>query len=670
MLEKQKKAEREEEGNGKHGVDIPTERVHRVVSAPTVVGKRVDMPSDDAITDVEMFECYQSQSQSQSSTVMKAVDMTRSSGSRAYLESLLRNPTSDVRILELRREVLRRMEVETHETVDDTTVNDHAYGESDVFWALEYAHANATGEGEGEGEEHGNVVALYDVAYFTSCMTRSMNASPRCLTALNWYRMSVSPLLGLAIPILYAVVPYMVIVYKMRHSFGVKPSFGEYVQSMVKVFREGGGFADPFGTTSVTSSSRPWITFVSCVLSLFMYIQSTFNGFEIARTLSVVCRSLNARVTRMTAFLRRASIEVRARWDDGIRQAFFADMPSWDEIDAVTKHFSELRPSDMAYDRGVDIGRGLCAFRAFDHRRIRLLMRAFYATDCLMSIVRLRGTSCRGRFAEVRFSDEQETPELSLQGLRHPCLNPKSAVENDVTLGTSGSSGSGDDAKKKSMLLTGPNAGGKSTLMKATLVAVLMAQSLCTVPCSGAAYVKPFAFINSNVNVPDTKGVRSLFEEEMHRARANLRALRKMDESNASADKKDRQTALIVIDEIFSSTNPLEGVAAAYSVAKHIASSGCCAAMISTHYTYLCRLGNLEGGRLFANRQMPVHIGTDPKTKKFSYPYKLRPGVCSQHIALELLRENGFDEGITEDAIRVKTDLSGLSNRRSRRVGG
>jgi DNA mismatch repair ATPase MutS len=261
-------------------------------------------------------------------------------------------------------------------------------------------------------------------------------------------------------------------------------------------------------------------------------------------------------------------------------------------------------------------------------------MRVAYALDTLLSIPRARATM-GATWAEFVATEGSSKALLDVRGLRHPCLAGGDAVENDWCLGESNA------------LLTGPNAGGKSTLLKATLAAVLMAQTLTIAPCSGGCRLTPFSYLSSHINVPDSAGRESLFEAEMHRAKRNLDTL--------SALAPGRR-ALIVMDEIFSSTNPVEGIAGAFAVARRLAAHPGALCIISTHYTYLCKLERETGG-LFLNFRMPVG-----DTDKF----KLMRGVSRQYVALELLRRSGFDEGIVSDAIEVKRTLLSAPPRKSK----
>jgi DNA mismatch repair ATPase MutS len=118
------------------------------------------------------------------------------------------------------------------------------------------------------------------------------------------------------------------------------------------------------------------------------------------------------------------------------------------------------------------------------------------------------------------------------------------------------------------------------------------------------------------------------------------------------------------MDEIFSSTNPIEGVAAAYSVAKALARHPQTTVMVSTHFHHLGRLASdpTVGRRGFVNLQMPVRLARtgaagEPVASVITYPYLLRRGVSRQYVAIELLAARGFDQSIVEDALAVKAEL-------------
>ena len=191
--------------------------------------------------------------------------------------------------------------------------------------------------------------------------------------------------------------------------------------------------------------------------------------------------------------------------------------------------------------------------------------------------------------------------------------------------------------------------------MKSLLCAVLMAQTLTVAPCR-TCRLTPFAMVASHLGVADRAGSASLFQAEMARALGVLSSLSAL-EAGAHNSK-----ALVVLDEIFSSTNPVEGIAAAAAVARRLAKHPGAISVVSTHYLHL---GRLLGRRRYARYGMPVHfekVGSNLEEHSegpalLRYPYRLERGLCRQHVALELMRRAGFDAEVLDDAIGIVASL-------------
>ena len=98
--------------------------------------------------------------------------------------------------------------------------------------------------------------------------------------------------------------------------------------------------------------------------------------------------------------------------------------------------------------------------------------------DCIAALAYLSttgsdGIMCRPQF--ISLDENKGLPYLFLEKSRHPCLSniTRTFVPNDVVIG---------DNNKTSIVITGPNMGGKSTLLRQTCVCVIMAQMGCYVP--------------------------------------------------------------------------------------------------------------------------------------------------------------------------------------------
>lgn len=579
----------------------------------------------DVFEDLEVFEAYRSSTEPSSAsatTVAEAIDKTRLAGSKHYLHALLRKPIAGYDCLLKRQLALERLKEKYAENRErtDAMLSGMLTLERDVLWMF-----------RSMDEE---MDALHEIAYFRAWFMSTLNGSAPCLTALNLYKIVGSPLIGILSPLMYFIIPYAV----LRLRFNVRLPFRTYIFLMWKSFTSPQSILSSPGS----SSTQGWIKLISCGFSMLFYFQSLFSSFEVSSTLRKICGMLVSRMRRVQAFLSKAQALLQLYWDDESIASWFACAPCGDTLaPARCDDGTAAAESDNAFSLFSNFGVHLKAFHQFDHRANGKLLSKVYVVDCLLSIIRLR--ECPGFCRADVLPTKNAFPKLSVRGGWHPCIPFESNVKNSYVMGGGGSAPPG-------MMLTGPNAGGKSTLLKSMMISALMAQSLLTAPAA-SIQLTPFLYLNSHVNVPDCKGRTSLFEAEMNRAKANLDALKRL-----AASEHPERFAFIIMDEIFSSTNPVEGIAGGYAVAKNIASTGTCICAISTHFTYLSKLAKKTG--LYSNWQMPVAMAQD----RFEYPYKLRKGVCRQYIALELLKRTQFGDAIVKDAIEIKKQMTSPSS--------
>jgi hypothetical protein len=222
---------------------------------------------------------------------------------------------------------------------------------------------------------------------------------------------------------------------------------------------------------------------------------------------------------------------------------------------------------------------------------------------------------------------QQDTPYVKFDTMWNPFIPAEKAVANSLELGGS---------QPLNVILTGPNAGGKSTCSKGLTLNVLLAQTVTIVP-GKALVITPFEKINTYMNITDdTAGGTSLFKSEVLRAQSLLKTI-------AELDKK--KFSFSIMDEIFSGTSPREGEAAGYAVAKNIGSNTNSIAIIATHFPKLKELEKTTGN--FKNYQVRVAYGPNGS---FTYPFKLEEGAADQNVAVAILQQQGFDSSILDEA--------------------
>ena len=185
----------------------------------------------------------------------------------------------------------------------------------------------------------------------------------------------------------------------------------------------------------------------------------------------------------------------------------------------------------------------------------------------------------------------------------------------------------------KNIIITGPNAAGKTTLLKTTLFNIILSQQL-GIGFYKAAKINPYRYIHSYINIPDTSGRDSLFQAEARRCKEILDII-------ANAERSDRH--FCIFDEIYSGTNPTEAIASAYSFLKYIAKSKNINFILTTHYISLCKL--LDNQPLIINKQM--QITNDQNT------YKLIKNISNVKGGIKVLEELNYDEEIIASAKEI-----------------
>jgi hypothetical protein len=144
---------------------------------------------------------------------------------------------------------------------------------------------------------------------------------------------------------------------------------------------------------------------------------------------------------------------------------------------------------------------------------------------------------------------EEENKKTTLKNQYYPCILRENPVKNDISL-------------KQNIILTGPNASGKTTLLKTTALNVIFSQQF---GCGfyDAATIQPYTHIDSYLNIPDTSERDSLFQAESRRCKDILEKI---------SDSSENDHHLCIFDELYSGTNCEDAVETATAFLKYLSS--------------------------------------------------------------------------------------------------
>nr|BAN66217.1 DNA repair protein, putative [Babesia bovis] len=204
-----------------------------------------------------------------------------------------------------------------------------------------------------------------------------------------------------------------------------------------------------------------------------------------------------------------------------------------------------------------------------------------------------------------------------------PKIDPEGFVPNDVQLGH------GD--YQPLILLTGPNMGGKSTLLRQVALCVIMAQMGSFVPgseCKMTVVDRVFTRLGAYDNIIQGK---STFLIEMEEASTILHS--------ATRD------SLVLVDELGRGTSTFEATAIAAACLEKLSAIGC-RGVFTTHFhevwSYAKKLDNVSLCHMAAS--------LDDKEKSITFLYKLSLGLCPESHGIHVARLAGIPKHVTDMA--------------------
>ena len=243
--------------------------------------------------------------------------------------------------------------------------------------------------------------------------------------------------------------------------------------------------------------------------------------------------------------------------------------------------------------------------------------------DCLSNLAFISSFD-RENFSRPEFIDiksNENVPFISLKDSIHPCLYSRSSffVPNDIVIGKE---------KKSLIVITGPNMGGKSTLLRQVCVTAIIAQIGCYVPakeCKMTLVDRIFTRIGASDKLFEGK---STFYVEMEETKNILQ--------NATIN------SLVIMDELGRGTSTNDGKIIAKTVLFIIENNIKCRTLFTTHYHDIidwCK--NQNGIDLFF-----MDSNVDDKSKDITFLYKFKRGICPESFGISVAKLAGLPEEI------------------------
>ncbi len=275
-----------------------------------------------------------------------------------------------------------------------------------------------------------------------------------------------------------------------------------------------------------------------------------------------------------------------------------------------------LSARDRALAREGELFQSLVAELGSSVRDWQLLGRAVAEVDVLANFAERAGTLgwTRPTFTTV--------PTIELRGARHPVVEERVEryTANDCAL----------HDRRRMLIITGPNMGGKSTYMRSVALIVVLACCGSFVPATECT-LGPIDRIFTRIGASDDlAGGRSTFMVEMTEAATIL---------NAATDQ-----SLVLLDEIGRGTSTFDGLALAHAIAERLVAHNRALTLFATHYFELTELATHHPAAV------NVHLAAAEGRGGVVFLHEVREGPASRSYGLQVARLAGVPQSVIRAA--------------------
>jgi hypothetical protein len=452
--------------------------------------------------------------------------------------------------------------------------------EKDLLWILNLKK---------EIDDNSSIKLLFPYLYYAN----NLNNHRSFLDLYHIYKIIFVPISCFIYPISIIVAPFFYIKKQLNFNISIYQYlkiFYHMIKMMIK----------PTGNLK-----KDLLKFISFLVYIFIYIYSIYQTFIISFIIYKMRDKLLAKMKGLVDFIKTSIIIIKSCNNIWIPYYLY-------EINK-NLHLDELEK--LNYDLST-------IFKLWMNENLKekilIILKIIYTLDAINVITKLK--------KEKYWCLPNYSNETKILAIRNPILNIQQP--NPVSL-------------EKNIIITGVNAGGKTTYVKSIASNIILSQSLGIINALKGDIIIYDALI-SIMRIKDEVGVSSYFEAETSYCN-------KMIEIADEISKKGKR-GVFILDEPMHSTPPLEAISVAYSITKYLGNLKGIRLIITTHFH---KLIELEKNNNFIN----LSVSATKINEKYVFDYKIKKGGSRQTIAIELLEKHKLKEEIINSAIEIKNKL-------------
>jgi len=454
-----------------------------------------------------------------------------------------------------------------------------------------------------------NFLDVYSYVDFE--LFKDLNNSAEFLQMVSYINL-ISPLLSLLIPVIALVLPFLIL--KIQ---GIPITFSVYIEVLKDIAKN-----NFIGKTLMQLEDISWDKVLYILFTTGLYILQIYQNVSMCTRYYKNTAIINGYLLDMRDYITHSIRSMRAfasvhRNNESYVEFCDELVTRADNLAVFEGELKCITPFCKSVSKFNNIGYIMKVYYKL-HNSMALEDNIRYSFGFAGFIDNMLGVYNSLAARTVHFATFSPSADLVFTGQYYPPQKDEKYIANDCSF-------------DKNIILSGPNASGKSTLIKTTCLNIIFAQIF---GCGffETCHMVPYERIHTYLNIPDTSGRDSLFQAESRRCKEIIDIIR----------TSPHQRHFCIFDELFSGTNPVEATKAGYALLTYISKFKTVNFILTTHYTDICE--RFKKSKRVRNFRMKTLM--EKKTDKLTYTYKIRRGVSKVQGAIAVLKEMQFPDEI------------------------
>lgn len=438
----------------------------------------------------------------------------------------------------------------------------------------------------------------------------NLNENPLFLQLLTMYNL-FSPVTSLIVPVIVLIFPFFLLKLK-----GIEINFSSYIDVLCKAFQN-----NSILNTLRDFQSVGWDRKIMLLTSLIFYFMTIYQNFKL-------CLKFYKNISKMKSHLNHIN-----KYFEYLNNIIInLNNYCLDKFSGFKNKNEEILEEINKFSFGIN-NLNLSSFSVFHFSKVGLFMQKFYnlfmnnkINKCISYGLQLdsfiqciKNLQERIKCKKLNYCKFNKKYSKMTDIYYLPLIDSK-PIKNNINF-------------KKNLIITGPNASGKTTILKSSLINIILSLQL-GIGAYSKANIVPYKYIYSYLNIPDTSNRDSLFQAEARRCKLIIDNIK-------NSNKSDKH--FCIFDELYSGTNPSEAIASAYSLSNYLCDRNNINFILTTHYISLSNL--LDNNSKIINCKMNVENNKET--------YKITSGISKIKGGIKVLEYLKYPNEIIENTKNI-----------------